>query len=518
MPEIDFGYVPQDKQQELHQCRGNEVLFGGAAGPGKSHALRFEALIWAMRIPGIQVYLFRRTYPELEKNHILPSRSLYPKGLGEYKSGDRRWQFNNGSMIHFCHCQHDSDVFNYQGAEIDLLIIDELTTFTEFQYDYLRGRVRSSRDIPKEYRHKIPGIVCASNPGGIGHQFAKKRWVDFIGGAGRKRATPREGGMLREYIPALLSDNKILEERDPDYIHRLDALPEPYRTAYKEGDWDIFIGQAFNFTRMHHVCKPLPIPDHAPLYMTFDWGYGAPFAVLWHWVDSDNRVYVFAEDYGWNGTPNQGLRLTDSQIAERIKQRETRLGIEDRDIRRLAGKDSFSKKPDYLGGGQGPSTAEIFANHGIPIAPGDPSRVLKIRQVHERLRLYDDMAPMLQVYDTCEHLIRTMPLLQADETNPEDIDDKGEDHLYDTLALMCMARPLSMEHPLHKKSAVDRRIEALEKPQSKGTFEDYAGRVSQEAFGNLDGGGADYGVTDEYEDASMLGDYPLDDGMLVEVL
>ena len=151
-------------------------------------------------------------------------------------------------------------------------MIDELTTFTEFQYDYLRGRVRSSRTIPPEYRHKIPGIVCASNPGGIGHQFAKNRWVDFIGGAGTKRAEKRDGGMLREYIPALLSDNKILEERDPDYIHRLDALPEPYRTAYKEGDWDIFIGQAFSFTRMHHVIKPVPIPGYAPIYMTFDWG------------------------------------------------------------------------------------------------------------------------------------------------------------------------------------------------------------------------------------------------------
>jgi hypothetical protein len=244
---------------------------------------------------------------------------------------------------------------------------------------------------------------------------------------------------------------------------------------------------------------------------------------LWHWVDADNRVYTFAEDYGWNGTPNQGLRLTDSQIAERIRSREKKLGIEDRDIRRLAGKDSFSKKPDYMGGGQGPSTAEIFANHGIPIAPGDPSRVLKIRQVHERLRLYDDMPPMLQVYDTCEQLIRTMPLLQADETNPEDIDDKGEDHLYDTLALMCMARPLSMDNPMQRKSAVDRRIESLEKPKSQGSFENYAARVSQEAYGNLDGGGADYGVTDEYEDASMMGEDPfgdvsMDDGLLVEVL
>jgi len=434
---VNLNYVPQHKQARLHESPANEILYGGAAGPGKSHALRFEALIWAMRIPNLQVYLFRRTYPELEKNHILPSRFQFPSELGEYKTGDRRWEFKNGSMIHFCHCQYDSDVFNYQGAEIDLLLIDELTTFTEFQYDYLRGRVRPTMDIPEHYRHKIPGIVCASNPGGVGHQFAKLRWVTFIGKAGGIRQAPgREGGMLRQYIPGRLEDNPILLERDPEYIHRLDALPEPYRTAYKEGDWDIFLGQMFNFTAMHHVVKPRPIPEHAPLYFTFDWGYGAPFECLWHWIDADNRIYTFGEEYGWNGTENQGLRITDSQIAERILQKEKQLDIDpNRYIQRLSGPDCFNKKPDYKGGGQGPSTAEVFSQHKIYMSPGDPSRILKIRQVHERLRLFDDMAPMLQVYEGCKHLIRTLPDLQADDHNVEDVDTNGEDHCFsgDTL-------------------------------------------------------------------------------------
>ena len=267
---------------------------------------------------------------------------------------------------------------------------------------------------------------------------------------------------------------------------------------------------------MHHVVKPLPIPDYAPLYMTFDWGYGAPFALLWFWVDADNRIYAFAEDYGWNGTPNQGLRLTDSQIAERIKQKEERMGIWGRDIRRLAGKDSFNKKPDYMGGGQGPSTAEVFSNHGIYIAPGDPSRILKIRQVHERLRLYEDMAPMLQVYDTCEQVIRTIPLLQADDANPEDIDGSGESHLYDCIALMAMARPMSMDNPMKRKSAVDRRIDSLVNPTISGDFETYAAKVSEEAMTNLDGGMADFGVEEEYEDYGENGD--MDDGTLVEVI
>jgi hypothetical protein len=167
--EIDTGYRPQAKQQALHDCRANEILYGGAAGPGKSHALRHEALNWCLRIPGLQVYLFRRTYPELERNHILPSLIEFPRDTCTYRDGKRRWEFMNGSMIHFCHAQYEKDIFNYQGAEIHLLLIDELTTFTEFQYDYLRGRTRCALRIPEEHRHKIPGFVCASNPGGVGH-------------------------------------------------------------------------------------------------------------------------------------------------------------------------------------------------------------------------------------------------------------------------------------------------------------------------------------------------------------
>ena len=128
--------------------------------------------------------------------------------------------------------------------------------------------------------------------------------------------------------------------------------------------------------------------------MTFDWGYGAPFSVGWWWVDADGRLFRFAEWYGWNGRPNQGLRLTDSRIAAGILERETGLGIAGRRITRLAGPDCFAKKPDYRGGGQGPATAEVFARAGLPLAPGDPSRIAKIRQFHERLRPRADGPPM----------------------------------------------------------------------------------------------------------------------------
>jgi hypothetical protein len=481
--DIDTGYQPQPKQQLLHDCEANEILYGGAAGPGKSHALRHEGLNWCLEINGLQVYLFRRTFPELEKNHILPSLNEFPQDIGKYRDQKRRWEFFNGSMLHFCHCQYEQDVFNYQGAEIHLLLIDELTTFTEFIYDYLRARVRCALEIPLEL----------------------------------KRASEQEGGMLRCYIPGKLEDNPILTERDPQYIHRLDALPEPYRTAYKDGDWDIFLGQAFRFSRQHHVIKPRPVPEYAPIYMTFDWGYGAPFSVGWWWVDADGRIYRFGEWYGWNGTPNQGLRLPDSQIAEGIIQREFSLDLrnpetstEKRHIIRLAGPDCFNKKPDYRGGGQGPSTAEVFAQVGIIMAPGDPNRQLKIRQFHERLRLRDEEPPMMLIYNTCEHFIRTIPLLQTDPHNVEDIDTTMEDHCYDEAALICMGRPISMELPKKRKSSYERRIERLIRGD-RDSYEYYATIDQEKTFNDLGIGGVDY--DDEYEEIN-----PDDDGKLVDTI
>ena len=448
--EINVDYNPHPKQRQLHASAANEILWGGAAGGGKSRAVRAEAYRWATVIPGLQVYLFRRTFSELEDNHVIPSLSEVPASLGTYSEQKHRWNWFNASKIHLCHCQHEKDVFKRQGAEIHLLLIDELTTFTEFIYDYLRARLRCTLDVPAKYKHKIPGIICGSNPGNIGHEFVKRRWVDSAEPLEIKKAPDKEGGMYRQYIPSRLEDNPTLTTLDPDYIHRLDALPEPYRTAYKEGDWDIFIGQMFQFNRRDHVVKPLPVPEDTPLMMTFDWGFGAPYSLGWWWVDPDGRLYRFTELYGcMQGQINVGVRQTDDEIAEQIIKHEAEQGISGRQILRLCDPTSFNRKPDYRGGGQGPSTAEVFARQGLTLQPGDPSRILKIRQFHARLRVKErnpdgtpTEMPMLVVYDTCEAFIRTIAVLQADPLNPEDIDHTQESHVYDDSCHAVMARPL----------------------------------------------------------------------------
>ena len=175
--------------------------------------------------------------------------------------------------------------------------------------------------------------------------------------------------------------------------------------------------------------------------------------------------------------PDEGLRLTDSEIAKGIVEREKKLGIWNRrkNIVRYCDPTCFNKKPDYKGGGQGPSTAEVFSGHEIHMTPGDPSRELKIRQFRERLAIPRDEAgkvidmPMLRVYPNCKHFIRTIPSLCMDELKPEDIDTDQEDHVYDEACLICMARPLAMKDPSDKpKNEFTKRIDDLK----RGTVED----------------------------------------------
>jgi len=439
-------YAPQPKQMELHKSSANDIMFGGAAGPGKSHALRHEGAMWCTRIPNLQVYLFRRTNPELEKTHVIKSQAEFPEWLGTWSEGKKRWNWFNGSMFHFCHCQYEQDVFNYQGAEINALLVDEASTFTPFQLDYLIGRTRCEMDIEERFRHKIPLIIFAGNPGGVGHQYCKQRYVDFNEPYKIKRAPKDEGGMRRQYIPGLLQDNPILMKNDPGYINRLKALPEPYRSAYLLGDWDLFIGQMFAFNYKHHVIKPVPVPADAPLYMTFDWGFGHPYSCGWWWIDADGRAYRFGELYGCKpDEPNVGLRQTDDQIAELILMQEEVLGISGRNVMRLSGHDCWNKKPDYGSGGQSESTATVFAREGVHLVKGDPNRVQKIRQFHLRLRAKVDKdgeieeMPMLVVYDTCKAFIRTVPTLMPDPNNPEYVDKRQEDHVFEESALLCQA-------------------------------------------------------------------------------
>jgi len=250
-------------------------------------------------------------------------------------------------------------------------------------------------------------------------------------------------------------------------------------------------GKGLPFHREYHVIEPIEVPQGAQVYMTFDYGYAAPYSIGYWWVDQDNRIYRFSEIYGNDKSaerPDIGLRQTDQEIAKTILKHEESIGIRCRSIIRISDPTCFNKKPDYKGGGQGPSTAEIFTKFQIYLSPGDPSRIGKIRQFRNRLTLLENEPPMMQIYSTCTHFIRTIPLLRDDEKNPEDIDTTGEDHCYDEACHICMSRPLSMEGFVIKLSETDKRIERLEKPMTDGNFPDHFASMQEtvmQGFGQI---------------------------------
>jgi hypothetical protein len=233
--------------------------------------------------------------------------------------------------------------------------------------------------------------------------------------------------------------------------------------------------------------------------MTFDWGYGAPFSIGWWWVDADDRIYRFAEWYGCDPEkPNIGIRMVDRLIADGIIEREKKMGISDRKIIRLGDPTCQNHKPNYQGGGQGDSTAVEWKRYGknyvgpdgikapydLDLLPGDPDRRIKIQQFRNRLALPDDPTelPMLVVYPTCEHFIRTIPSLCMDDKDPEDLDTSQEDHIYDEACHICMDRPFGVTPQelmkTHKKEQFKAKVNGMDKPSKEATME-YSARLQE---------------------------------------
>ena len=223
--------------------------------------------------------------------------------------------------------RYEEDWIKYQGAEIHLLLIDEITHFTEFLYRMLRGRCRLGSYIPPDkYKNKLPFVLAGGNPGGIGHHWVKQSFIDDCEPMTIRRMPKKEGGMLRQYIPAKLSDNPSM---DDDHADKLEGLGNEFLVrAMLNGDWDIVAGAYFTeFRRDRHVIKPFNVPTGWARYRCFDWGSSRPFACYWLAV-SDGTIkgiprgalVVYREYYGMEaGKPNTGLKMTAKAVAKEIK-------------------------------------------------------------------------------------------------------------------------------------------------------------------------------------------------------
>ena len=442
------------KQSKVFQSPARQLLFGGSAGPGKSHLLRVAGCAWASAIPGLQVYLFRRTFPDLYKNHMEGPSSL-PVLLGDMVSSravkidytHHRFSFCNGSRIHLMHMQYEKDVSKIQGAEIHVALIDELTHFSKKQYAYIRSRVRMAGiDVPEPFAGAFPRILAASNPGGVGHNWVKKLFVDPAPRETIWQAPKDEGGLLTQFIPALLRDNPTLLEEDPEYADRLSGLGnDALVKAMLDGSWDIVEGGFFDdiWDESIHAIPPFEIPAEWTVRRAFDWGSSKPFSVGW-WAHADGstpvgperRVYpkntrfLVGEWYGWNGKPNEGLKLTNKQISDGIKERESRA--------------PWGKKvragpadPSIYAVIDGKSIGGDMASYGTPFIPaqtGAGSRKNGWQMLRQSLQAGTEwpmQSPGLFVFNTCRQFIRTVPVLPRDEDYPDDVDTNAEDHCGD---------------------------------------------------------------------------------------
>lgn len=451
MSSIVFDYCPTAKQRLFHASKSNEILYGGAAGGGKSYAICWDASMRCLKYPGTSAYLFRRTYPELEQTLIKTMRMIVPETLGKYYASNHEMQFVNGSVARFAHLSDESDVIKYQGAEIQWLYFDELTHFSESMYNYIKTRLRAPKRLGVH-----PCVRCASNPGGPGHGWVKARFVDstdvgthtvikdteITGRDGQKKTMKS----VCEYIPATVYDNPHIDEL---YIAELEQKPDKLRDALLLGKWDAFEGQAFpEFTNdpehykdgLHtHVIDPFDIPLHWTRYVSFDHGFSRPFSFGAWAVDPDGRAYRYKELYGCKkGEANVGLMLTPGEIAAKLAdwlEPEFREGIHVTGI----------ADPAIWDESRGTSVEEqirkVFS--GVTFRKGDNTRMPGKMQVHERLRFDEDGRPMMYVFSNCTDFIRTIPTLCYDEHKVEDIDTAGEDHIYDETRYFLMSRPLA---------------------------------------------------------------------------
>lgn len=424
-------------QMAFIRADADEVLFGGAAGGGKSYAQLIDALLYALRYAGSRQLILRRTMPELEHSMIHVSLQLYPLSAARYHASAHKWRFRNGSVIEFGYCAAEKDVLRYQGAEYDVVRFDELTHFTEEQYTYLLSRVRGANPYPKQ-------IKSSTNPGGVGHNWVKAR---FISGLTPNVVQTDAYGTRRLFLPSYVQDNRFLMQADPGYVKRLEKLPEAERRALLYGEWDIFDGQVFTewrnnaagyaTRRWSHVIDPFDIPRSWRRFRAFDFGYARPFAVSWYAVDPDGRAYNYRELYGCTGTPDQGIRWTAQQIAEKILELEA-ADQPDRPVVGIADPAVWNQ----TGSAEG-SIAEMMERCGVYFEKGKNSRLAGKMQVHYRLSFDRDGCPGLYVFSTCKNMIRTLPQLKYDPSLPEDVDTRQEDHLYDALKYFLLSNPVT---------------------------------------------------------------------------
>ena len=420
-----------------------EVLYGGAAGGGKSYAMLADPL-HGLNNPHFSGLLVRHTTEEL-RELIQKSQELYPRAVPGIKWSERKsqWIAPKGGRLWMSYLDKDTDVTRYQGQAFNWIGFDELTQWpTPYAWDYMRSRLRSAygKDLGLYMR-------ATTNPGGAGHAWVKKMFIDPAPagqpfwatdiGSNKTITFPKghskEGQPLfkRRFIPASLFDNPYLAE-EGDYEAMLLSLPEHQRKQLLEGNWDISEGAAFpEFDRTQHVIDHFDIPKSWTRFRACDYGYGSYTGVLWFTMAPDEQLIVYRELYV--------SKVTASDLADLILEAEAKDGGMKYGV--------LDSSLWHNRGDTGPSLAEQMNMKGCRWRPSDRSRGSRIagkNEIHRRLKIDEFIEkPMLVFMNNCVNTIAQIPAIPLDKKNPEDVDTKAEDHLYDALRYGIMTRPRS---------------------------------------------------------------------------
>lgn len=432
MNEIRIRLQPKQKAFRESLDDYQTTLYGGAKGGGKSKGLREIFLLRRLETPGSHAAIFRRTYPELEGNHIRPLLESFPGLRDFYHESKKLLALPNGSTLQFCHCKNEEDVTLYQGREFHDLGIDEITQWTEAMFRTLSGSNRSSKPGIKAR------IALTGNPGGIGHPWVKRIFIE-------RRFNEREDPSDYNFIQALVDDNKALIENDPEYLKRLEAEPnEALRKAYRFGSWDIHAGQFFTELRRDvHFIKSFPIPPHWTRFASYDFGFNHPAAFGWFAVDEDGNIYLYRE------LIQAGLRV--DQFCQKLLQYEDTKNS----YPVIAGHDCWAKKSATINKHQQtpPTIAEEFMNQGISMKQAVIDRIQGAANMRKYLAWNEEKKPQFFIFDTCPISFDCLSRMQMDPDRVEDVlkvdavegDVYTGDDPYDMIRYGLMSRPATAE-------------------------------------------------------------------------
>ena len=387
--------VPNERQQEFFASRARFTAYGGARGGGKSWALRRKLIAMCLRYPGLRCLLVRRTLPELRANHLHPFLHEYG-ALVRYHESEKALLLPNKSRIEFGFCANDRDVLRYQGQEYDIIAIDEATQLSEFRFSIFKACLRGASHVPRR-------MYLTCNPGGIGHAWVKRLFVD-------REFRNGENPDDYAFIPALVYDNTVLTEADPDYVRTLESLPERLRDAWLYGRWDVFEGQFFpEFDSAVHVCTPSVIPPITKRFVAVDYGFDMLAALLMG-VDYEGNYWVIREHC------ESGLTLSAAalRIAALCHGQQAEYAV--------ASPDLWNRRQD-----SGRSGFEIMqSTEGMPpMIAADDRRIPGWRILREHLAEAAGH-PTLRISSECHELIRSLPALLCHPDRPEDA--SGEPH------------------------------------------------------------------------------------------